>query len=632
MSTTSQPAAHPWRRKVRRHRAWLLVGLALLLVAGVRMRLCELPLERDEGEYAYAGQLLLQGIAPYREVYAMKLPGTYAAYALMMGGFGQSATGIHLGLALVNLASIVMVFLVGRKLMGEAAGVAAAVVFALLSLSPSVLGLSAHATHFVMLAALGGTLALLRTGREEGGGDAANGPGSSAGERSRAPALRRSAFAPRPFVAGLLFGLAFLMKQHGAFFGLFGALYLLWVRGSQWRAAARVTAAYAGGRSSRAQDGFDFRRPAARASRNRLARDLGLYVLGWLLPGGVTVVVLGCAGVLRPFLFWTISYASQYAAAIPIVRGPDVLRASLRAVASPNLLLWILPWFGVLVMWWERRLDEESARAADRRPGAAARGPASAPPPAQDRSRIAHPRSFLMLWLFCSAASASVGFYFREHYFILVLPALAWLSGVAVSRGLYLLKHDRTIELFLAIPMLGLFALGLGAALIGHGAVWFTLPVDQAMRSIFGSTLFAETARVADYLKTHAPSDARIAVLGSEPEIYFQARRRAATGHIYMYPLTETTPYALKLQEDLIAEIERVRPAYVVYVDNPFSWLARPDSPQRIFEWWRDYWAANLDLVLTVPVEEGLARGSDMNQPAPGTATGNHILVFKRRP
>jgi len=34
------------------------------------------------GEYAYAGQLILQGVPPYKEAYNMKLPGTYAAYAV----------------------------------------------------------------------------------------------------------------------------------------------------------------------------------------------------------------------------------------------------------------------------------------------------------------------------------------------------------------------------------------------------------------------------------------------------------------------------------------------------------------------------------------------------------------------
>src|SRR6267154_2730204 len=133
------------------YRNWIIVGLAMLFVFSIRMRLREMPLERDEGEYAYAGQLMLQGVPPYKEAYNMKLPGTYAAYALIMAIFGQSPSAIHLGLALVNAASIVLVFLIGKKLLDDVTGVAAAVAFAFMSLSPSVLGLAAHATNFVIL-------------------------------------------------------------------------------------------------------------------------------------------------------------------------------------------------------------------------------------------------------------------------------------------------------------------------------------------------------------------------------------------------------------------------------------------------------------------------------------------------
>ena len=64
-----------------------------------------MPLERDEGEYAYAGQLMLQGIPPYQLAYNMKFPGVYAAYALIMLSFGQTSVGIHFGLLVVNMAS-----------------------------------------------------------------------------------------------------------------------------------------------------------------------------------------------------------------------------------------------------------------------------------------------------------------------------------------------------------------------------------------------------------------------------------------------------------------------------------------------------------------------------------------------
>src|SRR6478736_1988444 len=93
-----------------RHRAWLIVGLTILLVLTIRVRLRQMPLERDEGEYAYAGQLILQGVPPYKEAYNMKLPGTYAAYAVIMAVFGQTTRGIHLGLIATNGITIVLVY------------------------------------------------------------------------------------------------------------------------------------------------------------------------------------------------------------------------------------------------------------------------------------------------------------------------------------------------------------------------------------------------------------------------------------------------------------------------------------------------------------------------------------------
>ena len=122
----------------------------------------DVPLERDEGEYAYAGQLILQGVPPYRLACNMKLPGTYAAYAGIMAVFGQSARGIRLGLLLVNLATAALLFLLGRRLFDEPTGAAAAAAFALLSLSQGVYGVFAHATHFVLLPALAGLYLLAR--------------------------------------------------------------------------------------------------------------------------------------------------------------------------------------------------------------------------------------------------------------------------------------------------------------------------------------------------------------------------------------------------------------------------------------------------------------------------------------
>src|SRR5215468_11800055 len=105
---------------------WTLAIIVFGLVLAIRIRLLGIPLERDEGEYAYAGQLILQGIPPYKLAYNMKFPGTYAAYALIMSIFGQTIHAIHVGLLLVNATTIALVFLIGRRLVHSTVGVAAA--------------------------------------------------------------------------------------------------------------------------------------------------------------------------------------------------------------------------------------------------------------------------------------------------------------------------------------------------------------------------------------------------------------------------------------------------------------------------------------------------------------------------
>ena len=563
----------------------MLVALTILLVFSIRIRLREMPLERDEGEYAYAGKLMLHGVPPYKTAYNMKLPGTYAAYAVIMAIFGQNPAGIHVGLALVNAASIALVFLLGRKILDATAGAATAVAFAFMSLSPSVLGLAAHATHFVILFALGGILLLIHVIENEEGG-----------RQKLEECFFTSHFSLLTFCSGLLFGLAFLMKQHGIFFALFGIAYLIWILNVEGRTTENNSRA---GRS----------RITHHASR---VMPFSLFLTGLLVPYLLTCLVLWLAGAIKPFFFWTISYAGKYASAIPIAKAGDMLRAALQTGGGPGLLFWLLPGLAAVMMWWEQRLTPSK-------------------------------RFFLTALTLSSFLAMSIGLYFRSHYFVLLLPALAVLIGVAFSRALYLLRHDKTIELFLAIPILILFPIAIGATLLEDSRLYFDISPALASRYIYHSTLFSETAKAAQYIseqtgKQTSTLDTRhspvLAVLGSEPEIYFYSHCRAATGFIYTYPLLEEHAYALKLQQQMIDEIERAQPEYVIFVDENTSWLPWPNADRRIFEWWKSYWANNLDLVKTIPIEGAGERSGvfgETSQASGSNQAKKYIFIFKRK-
>jgi hypothetical protein len=94
---------------------------------------------------------------------------------------------------------------------------------------------------------------------------------------------------------------------------------------------------------------------------------------------------------------------------------------------------------------------------------------------------------------------------------------------------------------------------------------------------------------IARYIRERTQPGERVAVIGSEPQIYFYSGRRSATGSIYTYPRMELQPYASAMQRQMIREIEAADPRYLVFVSATRSWLVRPGSDQTIFGWFEPY-------------------------------------------
>jgi hypothetical protein len=76
----------------------------LVVVASIRRCIVDVPLGRDDGEYAYAGQLILRGVPPYSLGYNIKFPGYLLCVALILVAFGQTPWSIHVGLLRVDAA------------------------------------------------------------------------------------------------------------------------------------------------------------------------------------------------------------------------------------------------------------------------------------------------------------------------------------------------------------------------------------------------------------------------------------------------------------------------------------------------------------------------------------------------
>ena len=205
-------------------------------------------------------------------------------------------------------------------------------------------------------------------------------------------------------------------------------------------------------------------------------------------------------------------------------------------------------------------------------------------------------RFFLGGMAIASFLATRPGGYFRLHYFLLAMPALALFAGTAVAGGTQALAGRKASPAWAFLP--GAVALAaIGQALWSGRAVFFEVSPVRACRTIYGDDPFPESVAIGRYLREHTAPGARIAVIGSGPQIYFYARRRSATSFLYTYPLVEDQPYATTMQHAFIREVEAADPDYIVYVYVTTSWCKADDAPRDVFAWWGRYQAARYQIV-----------------------------------
>jgi hypothetical protein len=514
--------------------ALVALGIATAgIVLYARFRLAGTPLERDEGEYAYAGQLILQGIPPYALVYNMKFPGVYYAYAAIMGVLGETPWAIRVGLLAVHAATAAALFVLCRRLAGSLVGVVAACTFALLALDRWSMGVFAHATHFVALPAVASLLALHQ---------------AVASERARW------------FVAaGALAGLAVVMKQQAA------ALALLTIGLATWTG----------------------RRHGAMA------------IAGSAIPIVLLVALLAIEGVLGRFWFWTFQYAAAYVSETPLSAAAAMFGFAWTYITQDNAVIWYGAAAGLALLFlarWSARL------------------------------RVA-----AVVWLGAAALAVAPGFFFRPHYFILAMPVAGLLTGIGVAS----IERGLTGALGAArarLAAVALFAALAGVYVWGEADYLFRMTPAAVSRAVYESNPFIESVEIGRYLQAHTSPDDRIAVLGSEPQIYFYADRKSATGYIYTYALMERQPYAARMQDEMRREIEAARPAYLVFVGIAASWAAQPSSDQRILTWANEYTAKCYERVGVADIDP--RRGTTMRWDADSagyqTRSPFVVLTFRR--
>jgi hypothetical protein len=523
---------------------WIAIIMVIITAAIIRGRLLSVPLERDEGEYAYIAQQMLNGIPPYVSAYSMKLPGIYLVYAIIIMLFGQTHIAVHLGLLICNAATIFIIFLLAKRCFGVIAGVMAGGAFAAISLASQVIGLSANAEQFVILPAILGLFLFCSSDK--------NGY-------------------IRLLIAGLLLGFAFITKQHGIFFAVFGSLYLLYSclrqRPIQWL---------------------------------KLIISQIIFYSAVIVPFIAVCLFYWFYGIFDKFWFWTFTYAHKYTTNLSLSIGWTILNDHIRPIIKESYPVWLLAVIGIVAVITVKRHRQWVVYA-------------------------------IGLFVF-SFLAVCPGFYFRGHYFIFLLPALAILAGAGLAAiDVLFQKMFPFILRVVATGMIGLIVIGY--TLYDQREYLFNLSPDDVCREVYGANPFPESLRIAEFIRNNSDQNDTVAVFGSEPQIYFYSGRSSATSYIYMYPMMELHSFAGNMQKDVITQIETAKPDFIIFVRVSTSWLARPESNKDIFQWFPQYVADSYDTVGLIDIpSSGTATyywGRNANDRKP--VSPFWVKVYKRR-
>jgi hypothetical protein len=271
-------------------------GLILLSTVAFRIRFLNLPIDRDEGEFAYAGWQMLHGDIPYRDFYNMKMPGIYLFYALLFSVLGTTIQAIRTGLIIVNLLNTFLVYRLTVKWSDMRTGIYASVCYLLFSMQVELQGTSTHAEFIAMLFVLSGFLIF--------------------------PSANSSRRQLRLFWSGVSLGTAFIVKQPSASFIVLGLVFLL------------------------------INKFKNRSPQNNFVKSIVTFLAGALIPILTTAFLLVAAGAGNSFYLFAFQYAKEYVSYLTIYDGVNNFKIILSKAIAPNIFLWLLVPVGFVILFF----------------------------------------------------------------------------------------------------------------------------------------------------------------------------------------------------------------------------------------------------------------------------------------
>jgi hypothetical protein len=324
---------------------------------------------------------------------------------------------------------------------------------------------------------------------------------------------------------------------------------------------------------------------------------IGLFALGGIMPISFSAALYTITGNFSDFWFCTFQLPSEYVSRVSLNQGIEQFKNRFWPILESNSSILLLSLLGLIRV----------IQSKDNRKG----------------------KIFSISFFVCTFLAITPGFYFRPHYFLLWIPSLALLAGVAFEN----LTSKFSSSRLKANTSIGILIIALGLPLLIQKDSFFTLSTSEVTRRTYGLNPFPESLEVAKYLRDNTQKEDQIAIFGSEPQIYFYAQRKSATRFIYMYPLMEKQSFARRMQSEMIREIKDLQPLFLVMVHIDGSWLIGKDSIPLILDWAEGYLDSKYEVAGVVDILSPKKTIYKWGEQAKGyfPKSSHYLRIYKKR-
>lgn len=330
-------------------------------------------------------------------------------------------------------------------------------------------------------------------------------------------------------------------------------------------------------------------------------KQVGWALLGFSLGPILTTIWVFLSGGGSDMIYWMWTYpAKVYTQSISVAKGSDFLLNFLR-LSGPISILWAaLAVAGFIAHFYLKK--------------------------------NVWGRATPILFALFSLLAVSPGLRFYGHYWILVLPSIALGVGVLfefLNEKVKSILSERYSNVFMVTLVFAVFTFHLW----NHQNVYLSPKVENWSRRSYGNNPFLEIKDIASKLKTYGDGNEKVVVMGSEPQIYVYLQQTPFTPHTFITFLNKRHPRRGKMRADFTSDVQTEKPAYLIFVNHPYSWSITEGDHQDVYQWALRY-AKNQYRPIALYEMDGRPNDRRIWSADPGNVqptANSYIQVYKKR-